>query len=115
PICLTLDLARLATGRRLLILATSRPEAAPALDSLDARRLELGALGGAAEEELARSLMGDGTSQGVLDSVLASTDGNPLFLEVRLSSLLEARPLVREHGPLRRGRAAGAQVPQALE
>ena len=37
---LTFDLARLAAGRRLLILATSRPEAAPALDGLDARRLD---------------------------------------------------------------------------
>ena len=107
---LTLDLARLAAGRaRLLILATGRPEAAPALDSLDARRLELGPLGGAAEEELARSLMGDGTSREVLDTVLASADGNPLFLEERLSSLLETRALVREQGAWRlspsRGRA----------
>ena len=93
---LTLDLARLAAGRRLLILATGRPEAAPALDSLDARRLELGPLGGAAEEELARSLMGEGTSREVLDAVLASADGNPLFLEERLSSLLETeRPGAR--------------------
>ncbi len=112
---LTLDLARLAAGRRLLILATGRPEAAPALDSLDARRLELGPLGGAAEEELARSLMGDGTSREVLDTVLASADGNPLFLEERLSSLLETSALVREHGAWRLGLAAGAQVPQALE
>jgi DNA-binding SARP family transcriptional activator/tetratricopeptide (TPR) repeat protein len=116
---LTLELARLAAGHaegwRLLILATGRPEAAPALDSLDARRLELGPLGGAAEEELARSLMGDGTSREVLDTVLASTDGNPLFLEERLSSLLETSALVREHGAWRLGQAAGAQVPQALE
>jgi tetratricopeptide (TPR) repeat protein len=112
---LTLELARLAAGRRLLILATGRPEAAPALESLDARRLELGPLGGAAEEELARSLMGDGTSREVLDTVLASTDGNPLFLEERLSSLLETSALVREHGAWRISQSAGAQVPQALE
>ena len=112
---LTLDLARLAAGRRLLILATGRPEAAPALDSLDARSLTLGPLPGAAEEELARSLMGDGTSREVLDTVLASADGNPLFLEERLSSLLEASALVRERGAWRLGQTAGAQVPQALE
>ncbi|HWM97842.1 MAG TPA: AAA family ATPase, partial [Streptosporangiaceae bacterium] len=112
---LTVDLARLAAGRRLLILATSRPEAAPALDGLDARRLTLEPLAGAAEEELARSLMGDGTTREVLDAVLASADGNPLFLEERLSSLLETRALVREQGTWRLGRAAGAQVPQALE
>jgi len=112
---LTLDLARLAAGRRLLVLATGRPESAPALDSLDARRLTLGPLPGAAEEELARSLMGDGTSREVLDAVLSSADGNPLFLEERLSSLLEARALVRERGAWRISQTAGAQVPQALE
>src|SRR6266699_2410906 len=95
---LTFDLARLAAGRRLLILATSRPEAAPALDGLAARRLTLDRLAGADEEELARSLMGDGTSRDVLDAVLARADGNPLFLEERLSSLLETRALVREPG-----------------
>src|SRR5690349_10872066 len=112
---LTFDLARLAAGRRLLILATSRPEAAPVLDGLDARRLTLEPLAGAAEEELARSLMGEGTSREVLDAVLASADGNPLFLEERLSSLLETRTLVREQGAWRLSRTAGPQLPQALE
>ena len=112
---LTLDLARLAAGRRLLVLATSRPESAPALDSLDARRLALAPLPGAAEEELARSLMGEGTSREVLDAVLSRADGNPLFLEERLSSLLETRALVRERGAWRISPTAGVQVPQALE
>src|SRR5690348_6349260 len=116
---LTFDLARLAAGRvggwRLLILATSRPEAAPALDGLEARRLTLEPLAGAAEEELARSLMGEGTSREVLDTVLASADGNPLFLEERLSSLLETRALVREQGAWRLSPSAGPQLPQALE
>ena len=112
---LTFDLARLAAGRRLLILATGRPEAAPVLDGLDARRLTLEPLAGAAEEELARSLMGDGASREVLDAVLASADGNPLFLEERLSSLLETRALVREQGAWRLSPSAGPQLPQALE
>ena len=90
-------------------------ESAPALDGLDAGRLELGPLPGAAEEELARSLLGEGTNREVLDAVLSSADGNPLFLEERLSSLLEARALVRERGAWRLSRTAGAQVPQALE
>ena len=112
---LTLDLARLAAGRRLLVLTTSRPESAPALDSLDARRLALAPLPGAAEEELARSLMGEGTSREVLDAVLSRADGNPLFLEERLSALLETRALVRERGTWRISPTAGVQVPQALE
>ena len=59
--------------------------------------------------------MGEGTSREVLDAVLASADGNPLFLEERLSSLLETEALVREQGAWRLGRAAGPQLPQALE
>ena len=59
--------------------------------------------------------MGEGTSREVLDAVLSSADGNPLFLEERLSSLLETRALVREQGAWRLSRTAGAQVPQALE
>ncbi len=120
---LTLDLARLAPGRRLLVLATSRPEAGPDLAGLgrsvaagpSVHRIVLGPLPGAAEKELARSLMGDAASREVLDAVLASVDGNPLFLEERLTSLLETGALVREQGVWRISATAGQQVPQALE
>src|SRR5271165_6635367 len=77
--------------------------------------ISLGPLPGAAEEELARSLMGDAASREVLDAVLASVEGNPLFLEERLTSLLETRALVREQGVWRISATAGQQVPQALE
>jgi adenylate cyclase len=107
---LTVDLAGLAAGRRLLILATSRtPWEGPV------RRVELGPLPGAAEEELARSLIGADASAEVLRAVLASADGNPLFLEERLASLLETRALVREPDGWRLGHAPGPQVPQVLE
>jgi DNA-binding SARP family transcriptional activator len=87
---LTLDLAGLAAGRRLLVLATSRtPLEGPAL------RVNLEPLPEAAEAELARSLVGVDATREVLDAVLASADGNPLFLEERLASLLETRALVR--------------------
>ncbi len=120
---LTLDLARLAPGRRLLVLATSRPDAdqeSPEIASLErsgpaVHPISLGPLPGAAEEELARSLMGDAASREVLDAVLASVEGNPLFLEERLTSLLETRALVREQGVWRISATAGQQVPQALE
>jgi Predicted ATPase len=59
--------------------------------------------------------MGDGASREVLDAVLASADGNPLFLEERLSSLLETRALVREQGAWRLSRSAARSSPQALE
>jgi predicted ATPase len=120
---LTLDLAGLATGRRLLILATSRtPLEGPAL------RVDLEPLPEAAEEELARSLIGAlsagaqsagasdaGASREVLDAVRASADGNPLFLEERLASLLETRTLVRAEDGWRLIQTAGTQVPQVLE
>ena len=107
---LTLDLAGLAAGRRLLILVTSRtPWEGPV------RRVELHPLPGAAEEELARSLIGAGASREVLDAVLASADGNPLFLEERLASLLETRALVRERDGWRLSHVPGPQVPQVLE
>jgi adenylate cyclase len=113
---LTLDLARLAGGRRLLVLATSRPEAGPEVAGLGtAHRVVLGRLPGAAEEELARSLMGDAAGREVLDAVLSSVEGNPLFLEERLTSLLETRALVREQGVWRISATAGRQVPQVLE
>ncbi len=120
---LTLDLAGLAPGRRLLILATSRtPWEGPV------RRVELRPLPGAAEEELARSLIGAlspgarpagaggaGASPEVLQAVLASADGNPLFLEERLAALLETRALVRERDGWRLSPAPGPPVPQVLE
>ena len=121
---LTHDLARLAAGRRLLLLTTSRPDAAPEVASLEGalaggppvHRIVLGPLAGPAEEELARSLIGEAAaSQEVLDAVLSSVDGNPLFLEERLTSLLETRALVRDQGVWRMSATAGRQVPQALE
>ena len=120
---LTLDLARLAPGHRLLVLATSRPDADPKsreVASLErsgppVHPISLGPLPGAAEEELARSLIGDAADREVLDAVLASVEGNPLFLEERLTSLLETRALVREQGVWRISATAGQQVPQALE
>ena len=133
---LSLDLAGLTAGRRLLVLATSRtPLEGPVL------RVDLKPLPEAAEEELARSLIGAlstgalstgalstgapstgaggaggaGASREVLDAVLVSADGNPLFLEERLASLLETRALVRAQDGWRLDQAAGPQVPQALE
>jgi len=117
---LTHDLARMAPGLRLLVLATSRPDASPEVASLAAagrpvRPISLGPLAAEAERELARSLIGDAAGRDVLDAVLASVEGNPLFLEERLTSLLETKALVREQGVWRISATAGPQVPQVLE
>jgi class 3 adenylate cyclase/tetratricopeptide (TPR) repeat protein len=114
---LTERLAALTAHRKFLIIITTRPdpEAAAALPVDGTRGIELGPLTGDAERALARSLIGTGVTQDILDTVLNSVDGNPLFLEERLSSLLETKTLVKEHGTWRLNEAARLEVPQALE
>ena len=118
---LTRDLAALTAGRPLLMLATSRPGAVPAgaglerLLTVPVHRVVLAPLPSEDERELARSLIGEAASQEVLDTVLTSVDGNPLFLEERLQSLLETRTLVREDGVWQLGQTTGSGVPQVLE
>jgi adenylate cyclase len=117
---LTLELAELATGRPLLVLATARPGAGPEVAALVARKetrqLTLRPLTADAAAALAGSLIG-GQVAGpeVFATVLATADGNPLFLEERLSSLLETRTLVREQGTWRLRRTNEPDVPQVLE
>jgi len=117
---LTLELAELAGDRPLLVLATARPGAGPEVQALAAReetrQLELRPLSAAAATALASSLIGGQVAgPDVFATVLATADGNPLFLEERLSSLLETRTLVREQGTWRLRRTQGPEVPQVLE
>jgi DNA-binding SARP family transcriptional activator/tetratricopeptide (TPR) repeat protein len=134
---LTLHLARLAADRPLLILATTRPDQGSDLarDDLDrddlardalardalaragcpVHRILLQPLPRDAERELAQSLIGEAASAEVLDTVLSGVEGNPLFLEERLSSLLEAGGLVHERGGWQVGAEADPGVPQVLE
>ncbi len=125
----TLDLAELAAGRPLLVLATSRPksgrEEVERLATLtSARRVVLRPLPADAAEALTESLISQvpgavggaiGAGPEVLAAVLDSADGNPLFLEERLSSLLETRTLVREGGSWWLREPSGPQLPQVLE
>jgi class 3 adenylate cyclase/two-component SAPR family response regulator len=116
---LTVHLARLAVGRRLLLLATSRPELDPELAQIPpgvpVHHVVLGPLPQTAERKLAQSLAGGVASQEVLDTVLSSTDGNPLFLQERFSSLVETGVLVRDQGEWRISEGTGPEMPQALE
>jgi class 3 adenylate cyclase/tetratricopeptide (TPR) repeat protein len=125
---LTLDLAELAAGRPLLVIATSRPksgreEIATLAAAPSARRIVLRPLPATAEQTLVASLMGQVTgavgdasaSPEVLAAVLASADGNPLFVEERLTSLLETRTLVRQDGAWLLRQPPGPQLPQVLE
>jgi class 3 adenylate cyclase len=125
----TLDLAELAAGRPLLLLATSRPKSGRAeverlASSASARRVALSPLPATAAEALTESLISQvpvavggasGAGPEVLAAVLDSADGNPLFLEERLSSLLETRTLFREGGTWWLREPSGPQLPQVLE
>ncbi len=116
---LTLELAELTAGRPLLLLATSRPDAPEAaLTALAAapaaRHVLLHPLPADAAAALATSLIGH-AGPDVLAAILASADGNPLFLEERLASLLETRHLVRDQGIWQLRTPTGPQLPQLLE
>ncbi len=121
---LTRELASLAAGRRLLLLATTRPGAGgqpgaswrrPDGAVPQPRRVVMRPLPGPAAEALARSLLGESARPEVMDAVLANVDGNPLFLEERISSLLETRVLTREDGQWRLEGTPGSSLPQVLD
>jgi len=113
---LTEHLARLAADRPLLILATSRPGTGLSLPAgVPVHQLSLAPLAAQAERELAGSFVGAAASQEVLDTVLLGTEGNPLFLEERLASLVETGALVRDQGVWCLRAGARTEVPQALE
>ncbi len=111
---LTAHLASLVAERPLLILATRRPDDFD-LPALPAQEITLAPLPAEAERDLARSIVGNAVGPDVLDAVLTSTDGNPLFLEERVSSLVETGALVCDQGGWRLGEGARAEVPQVLE
>ena len=121
---LTLDLAELTADRPLLVLATCRPDAAREIDSLTAvpatREVVLRPLPASAAEALARSLISQvhnttDIRTEVLTALLTSAEGNPLFLEERLSTLLETKSLVSEQGTWWLRDPSGPQLPQVLE
>ena len=121
---LTLDLAELTSDRPLLLLATCRPDAAREIGSLTAlpatQEVVLRPLPADAAEALARSLISQvhnttDIRTEVLTALLTSAEGNPLFLEERLSTLLETKSLVSERGTWWLRDPSGPQLPQVLE
>jgi DNA-binding SARP family transcriptional activator len=120
---LTAQVAALVAVRPLLVLATRRPEAGDEVAELEQslaagpswHRIELGPLPTAAAQELASSLAGEPASQEVVDAALSGADGNPLFVEERLSSLRETGAIVLKGGLWRLRAGAQQPTPQVLE
>jgi class 3 adenylate cyclase/tetratricopeptide (TPR) repeat protein len=118
---LTEHLAALAGDGPLLLLATSRPGAEALAQSLaeaspaPLQTIELHPLDEGPERELAMALIGESASQQVLDVVRGGAEGNPLFLEERVSSLMETGALERHDGEWQIIEHAGAEVSHVLE
>ncbi|HEY6788369.1 MAG TPA: AAA family ATPase, partial [Trebonia sp.] len=115
----TRELISLAASRPLLILATTRPEAGPDVDELrrspHVRTVELRPLPDGATRDLARALLGPDVTEEVVSAVLASVDGNPLFLEERLAALVETGALARDASGWGLRDGSGHAVPQVLD
>ena len=100
---LTEELAEVTRETPLLLLGTRRPEPDPGTSALERslteadvcrlRKLELAPLAPEAERQLARALVNNRGGEDVIDALCAHSEGNPLFLEEQLSSLLEAGAL----------------------
>ena len=122
---LTADLGSLASDGPLLVLVTRRPEPDPGVGELQAslrqglghaaRVLDLAPIQAPDERALARSLVGGAVDDKVLEGVCEGADGNPLFLEERVASLLDTGLLHRDGPSWRLGHDGRAPLPEALE
>ncbi len=122
---LTQELAALAGDGPLLVLGTTRPEPDPGVSNLESAlaadaqcsfcTLELSPLPAEEERSLARSLIGPNAGQAVIETMCAGVEGNPLFLEERLSSLVETGALVKDETAWRISGTPGTEVPDVLE
>jgi class 3 adenylate cyclase/tetratricopeptide (TPR) repeat protein len=122
---LTGELAAVVSDGPLLLLATRRLEPDPGLLGLESaleaaarrplRKVELLPLPEEAERALARSVVGPNAGEAVIEAMCTGVEGNPLFLEERLSSLVETGALVKDQTTWRLSGNAGTQVPEVLE
>ena len=122
---LTAELASLASSGPLLILATRRPEPDPGVGELEGalsrgigrpvRVVDLVPLQRPDERALSRSLVPGDVNDEVLDAICEGVDGNPLFLEERVASLLDTGALRLDEGSWRLGRDGTVPLPEALE
>jgi class 3 adenylate cyclase/tetratricopeptide (TPR) repeat protein len=122
---LTEELASVTAEGSLLIVLTCRPEPDPGVATLESavsanralrfHRLVLAPLTQTAERQLARSLLDESASEEVVDVVCRGADGNPLFLEERLSSLLDSGAVARNQSGWTVDRRVPQELPEVVE
>ena len=122
---LTETISSLTNEGPLLILVTRRPEPDRGTSTFEKAllsggegrlRLELSPLAEGSERELARALLGGGASEEIVSAISEGVDGNPLFMEERVTSLLETKALRRrDEGGWRLDLGAPGQVPEVLD
>jgi tetratricopeptide (TPR) repeat protein len=112
------NLVESLAGARMLLLVNYRPEYRDAWAGKSFYRLlRIDPLPVASVEELLRPLLGDDPALDGLKRLLAErTEGNPLFLEESVRTLVETGALVGERGSYRLAREAGAlHVPPTVQ
>ena len=107
-----------------MLVLTRRPEPDPGVTALGAalsevsglsvRQLELCPLRPAEGRDLARALLGGEAPEEVLEALAERAEGNPFFLEERLSSLQENGALVRDGTGWHLDLSVSGEVPDAL-
>ncbi len=122
---LTEELVTVTKEGPLLLVMSRRPEPDPGVSALETtvesdpsvrlRRVQLSPLIKDAERDLVISLLGEGTADEVLSAVSKGAGGNPLFIEERLSSLLETGALAREKAGWRIDPGVSVEIPEAIE
>ena len=122
---LTEELSSLTSEGPLLLVLTRRHEPDPGASVLEAslsqhlrpvlRTVDLLPLARGDERHLAQLLLGGSAQDEVLDALSKTTEGNPLFLEERLSSLLETGALVSDESGWHLDQNVAGAVPKALE
>ena len=122
---LTTEMAAITKKGPLWLVLTRRPEPDASVSALEealfddtnikSRKLELDPLPAELTHALALALLGRGADDKVASAVAHGTEGNPLFLEERLSSLIEAGALTRGETGWHLEPGATSKLPEALE
>ncbi len=122
---LTEELALLTRKGPLLVLTTRRPEPDPGSSNMEdalvadrtltVLKIELRPLTEEAEKNLAQALIGVDAPATVVDAVRSGAEGNPLFLEEKLASLLDNGTLVKDARGWHLDQSVVTKVPDFLD